>query len=109
MPILAPYELPRCTVAKKPPAHAGDMGSILGPGRFPGRKWQPALVFLPGESHGQRNLAGYNAWAPKEWDMTECAYVRARTHTHTHTHTALYKSVIFHSSSKPLMISSVNF
>ena len=26
-----------------------------------GRKWQLAPVFLPGESHGQRNLAGYNA------------------------------------------------
>ena len=24
------------------------------------RKWQPALVFLPGKSHGQRNLAGYS-------------------------------------------------
>ena len=23
------------------------------------RKWQPTPVFLPGESHGQRNLAGY--------------------------------------------------
>ena len=23
------------------------------------RKWQPTLVFLPGESHGQRSLAGY--------------------------------------------------
>ena len=23
------------------------------------RKWQPTLVFLPGKSHGQRNLAGY--------------------------------------------------
>jgi len=22
------------------------------------RKWQPTLVFLPGESHGQRNLEG---------------------------------------------------
>ena len=22
------------------------------------RKWQPALVFLPGKSHGQRSLAG---------------------------------------------------
>ena len=22
------------------------------------RKWQPTPVFLPGESHGQRNLAG---------------------------------------------------
>ena len=24
------------------------------------RKWQPTPVFLPGESHGQRNLAGYS-------------------------------------------------
>ena len=23
------------------------------------RKWQPTPVFLPGESHGQRSLAGY--------------------------------------------------
>ena len=23
------------------------------------RTWQPTLVFLPGESHGQRSLAGY--------------------------------------------------
>ena len=28
-------------------------------GRFPWRrKWQPSPVFLPGESHGQRSLAG---------------------------------------------------
>ena len=24
------------------------------------REWQPPLVFLPGESHGQRSLAGYS-------------------------------------------------
>ena len=24
------------------------------------REWQPTPVFLPGESHGQRNLAGYS-------------------------------------------------
>ena len=24
------------------------------------RKWKPTPVFLPGESHGQRSLAGYN-------------------------------------------------
>ena len=24
------------------------------------RKWQPIPVFLPGESHGQRSLAGYS-------------------------------------------------
>ena len=28
-------------------------------------KWQPTPVFLPGKSHGQRNLAGYRPWGPK--------------------------------------------
>ena len=27
--------------------------------------WQPTLVFLPGESHGWRSLAGYSPWGPK--------------------------------------------
>ena len=41
------------------------------------RKWQPAPVFLPGKSHGQRSLVCYSPWGYKELDMTE------RTHTHT--------------------------
>ena len=28
-------------------------------------------VFLPGESHGQRRLADYSPWGPKESDTTE--------------------------------------
>ena len=28
-------------------------------------------VFLPGEFHGQRNLAGYSPWGRKESDTTE--------------------------------------
>ena len=35
------------------------------------RKWQPTPVFLPGESHGQRNQAGYSPWGHKESDTTE--------------------------------------
>ena len=35
------------------------------------RKWQPTSVFLPGESHGQRSLAGYSWWGCKESDTTE--------------------------------------
>ena len=35
------------------------------------REWLPPLVFLPGESHGQRSLAGYNPWGHKESDMIE--------------------------------------
>ena len=30
------------------------------------RKWQPAPVFLPGKSHGQRSLVGYSPWGRKE-------------------------------------------
>ena len=29
------------------------------------RKWQPTLVFLPGKSHEQRTLVGYNPWSHK--------------------------------------------
>ena len=35
------------------------------------RKWQRTSIFLPGESHGQRSLAGCNPWGHKESDTTE--------------------------------------
>ena len=35
------------------------------------RAWQPAQVFLPGESHGQRSLEGYSPWGLKVKDRTE--------------------------------------
>ena len=42
-------------------------------GKIPGRrKWQLTLVFLPGESHGQRSLAGYSPWGHKESDTIQC-------------------------------------
>jgi len=34
------------------------------------RAWLPTPVFLPGESQGQRSLAGYSLWGHKELDMT---------------------------------------
>ena len=41
-------------------------------GKIPWRRaWQPTPVFLPGESHGQRRLAGYNPWGHKSLDMTK--------------------------------------
>ena len=42
-------------VLKNLPADAPWVGTI--PWR---RAWQPTPVFLPGESHGQRSLAGYS-------------------------------------------------
>ena len=34
------------------------------------RQWQPAPIFVPGEFHGQRSLAGYSPWVCKESDIT---------------------------------------
>ena len=62
-------------VVKNLPANAGDIrdaSSIPGLGRdweeIPGlgrRAWQPTPVFLPGESLGQKSLAGYSPWGRK--------------------------------------------
>jgi len=35
------------------------------------KEWLPTPVFLPGESHGQRSLAGYSPWGCKELNKTE--------------------------------------
>ena len=35
------------------------------------REWQPTLVFLLGESHGLRSLAGYSSWSHKESETTK--------------------------------------
>ena len=34
-------------------------------------EWTPTPVFLPGEFHGQRSLAGYGPWGHRELDTTE--------------------------------------
>ena len=50
--------------------NAGDPDSIPGSGRSP-REENGKLVFLPGEFHGPRSLAGYSPWGLKELDRTE--------------------------------------
>ena len=51
---------------------AGDLGSVPRSGRFPWRRaWKPTPIFLPGESHGQRRLAGCSPWGHKESDTTK--------------------------------------
>ena len=60
-------------VVKNSPASAGDVrdtGLISGSVAWR-RARQPTPVFLPGESHWQRSLAGYSPWGHKQWDMTE--------------------------------------
>ena len=72
-------------------------------------------VFLPGEIHGQRSLAGYSPWGHKESDMTKwltlslhfrnkkkhpstdesriCGFIYLYTHTSTHTHKEYYSAI----------------
>ena len=41
-------------------------------GKIPWRReWKSTPIFLPGEFHGQRSLAGYRPWGCKESDTTE--------------------------------------
>ena len=53
-----------CFLGTNPSANAGDIrdvGSFPGSGRSPGGgHGNPFQLFLPGESHGQRSLAGYS-------------------------------------------------
>ena len=57
---------------KNLPANAGDVRSILRVRKIPWRRaWQPTPVFMPGEFHAQRRLAGLISWGHKESDMTE--------------------------------------
>ena len=60
-------------LVKNWPTRAGDARDLgSSPGKIPWRRaWQPTLVFLPGESHGQRSLAGYSPRCGKELDTTE--------------------------------------
>ena len=50
------------SVVKNPTAKAGDTGMIP--------SWDQTPVFLPGECHGQRSLAGYSPWGCKELNST---------------------------------------
>ena len=61
---------PGSSVVKESACSAGDTGDL---GLIPGSGRAPAstLVFLPGESHGQRSLVGYRPWGQKESDTTE--------------------------------------
>ena len=66
-------------------ADAGYVGCIPGLRRFPGEgNGTPTPVFLPGNFHGQRSLAGYSPQCHKELDMTG--------HTHT-SNVTLYEHI----------------
>ena len=54
------------------------------------RKWQPTPVSLPGESHGQRSLAGYSPWSRKKSDTAEQL-------THFRSWISVYHSQVYNS------------
>ena len=81
-------------------------------GKIPWRReWQPTPVFLPGESHGQRNVLGYRPWGCKESNPTE-----QLTYTHIYfTYGSVYAFMLLSpfvspslSSPSPMSISLIS-
>ena len=70
--ILLYLYIPSGSVGKEYACNAGDLSLIPGSGRsLREGGWQPTLLFLPGEFHGQRSLVYFCPWGRKESDMTE--------------------------------------
>ena len=61
---------PQAQMVKNLPAMQETLVCSIGHEDFPVRKWQPTPIFLPGEFHGQRTLAGYSPRGHKELDTT---------------------------------------
>ena len=55
----------------------------VGPWR---RNWQPTPVFLPGNSHGQRNLMGCYQWGHKESDTNKHNIAQNKSRQSTDAH-----------------------
>ena len=71
-----PLELGHCADEGKECLYLLFISAITGSIPWSGRpswrwEWLPTSIFLPGEFHGQRSLAGYSPWGHKESDMTE--------------------------------------
>ena len=65
-------------MVKKPPASVTDTRdvSLIPVSEDPlEEEMQPAPVFMPGETHGQRSQAGYSPWDRKESDTTEATFI----------------------------------
>ena len=79
-------------VVKNLPVNAGDTRDVSWVpelGRSPGVEVATTPVFLSGESHGQRSLAGYSPWGPQ----------RVR-HNWVSEHLIFYAEVMFTSNTK---------
>ena len=65
-PFLCLKSFPQWFRGKESACNAGAAGDITWK-----RAWQPTPVFLPGESCGQKSLAGYSPQGHRESDTTE--------------------------------------
>ena len=75
---------------KESACNVGDSGSI---GKIPWRReWLSTLVFLPGDVHGQRRLAGHSPWGRKESD-TDTTELLTQCPLSALPHSSLYISV----------------
>ena len=69
-------------MVNNPPANAEDATDMFNPwvGKICwSRKWQPAPVFLPGKSHGQKSLMGYSPWGHRVRNDPSTEHTHART------------------------------
>ena len=57
------------------------------------RKWQPAPVFLPGESQGRGSLVGCRLWGRTELDTTEVTYQQQRIQRRYRDHSKIEQLV----------------
>ena len=87
-------------MVKKPPVNAGDKRGGFNPwvGKIPwGRAQQPIPVFSPGESYGQRGLAGCSPWGHTKSDTTEVTQHSSTAQGHRKSNTASFSDVgLFH-------------
>ena len=113
--VLATVGFPGGTSGKEPTCQCRKhkrLGFDPRVGKIPwSRKWWPTPVFLPGKFHGQRSLADYSPWGPKESDIIEhtCMCVHACVHTHTHTDTLTLLTVVIMLSTTFSFIHSIFF
>ena len=77
---------------KESACNVGDLGSIPGSGRSPERGLGNPLQYACLENpHGQRSLAGYSPWGPKELDKTE----RLSTHKLQLDVKVIFKTILY--------------
>ena len=88
-----PLVLPRWHSGKESACHCRRHGFDPWVRKIPWRsKWQPPPVFLPGKSHGQRSLMGYNPQGHKELDTAE----HAHAHIHIPAPCLMFHSFLYH-------------